>query len=116
MFVLRSTYQKQLDKNAELIAERDELRTKLLNAIRAGDEHINRNAGFGIDFDQMNPFSIERNRGEDNNPVTVFGYFNDEGKPAEWYLYCSLERHNQFVEEFNQHKGKANGKAKKHSV
>jgi len=108
MFVLRSTYQKQLNKNAELIEDRDSLRTKLLNALHATDEHINRNSNFAIDFNQLNPFSIERNIDCDNKPVTVLGYFDVEGKPSEWYLYCSLERHNQFVEEFNQHKARKN--------
>jgi hypothetical protein len=113
MFVLRSTYQKQLDKNAELIEDRDSLRTKLVNALHAGDEHINRNAEFAIDFEQMNPFSIERNRGDENRPVTVFGYFNRDGTPAEWFLYCSLERHNRFVEEFHDYKAKQEGKRTK---
>ena len=106
MFVLKSTYQKQLDINAKVIAERDELRTKLLNAIQAGDEHINRNAGFSIDFEKMKPFSIERNRGDENRPVTIFGYFDKNEDPKEWYIYCSLERHNQLVEEFNGYKAK----------
>lgn len=106
MFVLRSTYQKQLDKNAELIEDRDSLRTKLVNALHANDQELNRNAEFAIDFEQMNPFSIERNKGEDNHPVTIFGYFKEDRTPSEWYLYCSLERHNQFVKEFNEYKAK----------
>lgn len=106
MFVLRSTYQKQLDKNAELIEDRDSLRTKLVNALAMNDQEMNRNASFAIDFDQMNPFSIERNRGDENRPVTIFGYFDKNKEPKEWYIYCSLERHNQFVEEYNGYKAK----------
>lgn len=113
MFVLRSTYQRQLDRNAELIDDRDNLRTKLAIALAANDQDMNRNAGFVIDFEQMNPFSIERNRGEDNRPVTIFGYFDKNRAPAEWYLYCSLEKHNEFVKEFNEYKAKQESRRSK---
>lgn len=112
MFVLRSTYQKQLDKNAELIEDRDSLRTKLINALHASDQDMNRNAEFVFDFEQMNPFSIERNRGEENRPVTILGYLNKDGTPAEWFFYCSLEKHNQLASEFNEYKA---NRARRHA-
>lgn len=103
MFVLRSTYQKQLDKNADLIEDRDSLRRKLLEAQHGAADSTK--ASFVIDFDQLNPFSIERNV-TDGNPCTIFGYFDKEGKVSEWVWYCSMDTHTRVVEEFNGYKAK----------
>ena len=105
MFVLRSTYQKQLDKNADLIEDRDSLRRKLIEA-KAGIEDANTKAKFAIDFEQLNPFSIERNGKSEGNPCTIFGYFDKEGKVSEWVWYCSMDTHTRVVEEFNGYKAK----------
>ena len=71
-----------------------------------------KNASFAIDWDAMKVFSVERNW---NNgiPYTILGYMLSE--PAihteehvtykdvvrEWTLYCSAEKHEELVKEFN---------------
>ena len=104
MFVLRSKYQKLLDQNSDLIDDRDNLRTKLTLALNDLADR-NRDASFAVDFDQLNPFSIERNV-SDGKPCTIFGYFDKNGAASEWYLFCSLETHNQLVEDYNGYKAK----------
>ena len=75
------------------------------------------NASFGIDWDAMKVFSVERNW---NNgfPTTILGYMLSE--PAvhtegtvtykdvvrEWTLHCSAEKHEQLVKEFTDWKKK----------
>lgn len=101
MFVLRSTYQKQLDRNAELIDDRDSLRRKLADAQHGSNDQ----ASFVIDFWRLNPFSVERNV-MDGRPCTIFGYFDNEGKVAEWVWFCSVDTHNKVVKEYNEYKAK----------
>ena len=69
------------------------------------------NASFGIDWDAMKVFSVERNWGN-GWPHTVLGYMLSE--PAihteeqvtykdvvrEWVLHCSAETHEKLVLEF----------------
>ena len=104
MFVLRSKYQKLLNQNSDLIDDRDSLRTKLTLALNDLADR-NRDASFAVDFDQLNPFSIERNV-SDGKPCTIFGYFDKNGAVSEWYLFCSLETHNRLVEDYNGYKAK----------
>jgi hypothetical protein len=68
-------------------------------------------SSFGIDWDAMKVFSIERNWGN-GFPTTILGYMLSE--PAvhtegtvtykdvvrEWTLHCSAERHEELVKEF----------------
>ena len=100
MFVLQSKYQKLLNQNSDLIDDRDSLRRKLAELLNNTDE-----AEFAIDFDQLNPFSIERNK-HDGNPCTILGYFTKDGVVAEWHLICSIKTHNQLVEKYNGYKAK----------
>lgn len=61
---------------------------------------------FVCNFQQMNAFAIERNV-NDGRPCTIVGYkiINSEGNETvkEWYLYCSMEKHNQLAEEFRKY-------------
>ena len=81
------------------------------------------NASFAIDWDAMKVFSIER-VWDNAIPKTILGYMLSEpaihtegggGEPhvtykdivREWTLYCSAEKHEQLVKEFNEYlKGK----------
>lgn len=78
------------------------------------------NASFGIDWDAMNVFSIER-LWENGLPKTILGYILEEpivytegddqrvthkDVVREWTLYCSAEKHEQLVAEFNEWKAK----------
>ena len=72
-------------------------------------------SSFGIDWDAMKVFSIERNWGN-GFPTTILGYMLSE--PAvhtegtvtykdvvrEWTLHCSAEKHEKLVAEFNEWK------------
>lgn len=77
-------------------------------------------ASFGIDWDAMKAFSVERNW---NNgfPTTIIGYMlsdpviHTEGDDQrvtykdvvrEWTLHCSAEKHEELVKEFNMWKAK----------
>jgi len=61
---------------------------------------------FACNFKQMNAFAIERNVNNDA-PCTIVGYkvVGDDGKEVikEWYMYCSVERHNQLAAEFRKY-------------
>lgn len=116
MFVLRSTYQKQLDKNAELINDRDSLRKKLTLAVNDYKSSVNEDVAtstFSLDFDTMNVFSIERLVGSDSLAHTVVGYFvfnPTEGSKQmsrtvhEWTLRCSHQEHERLAKQFNEWK------------
>jgi hypothetical protein len=54
-------------------------------------------ADFEIDWDQLNPFSIERLI--DNR--TSLGYFSS-GETREWFLHCSFETHQRLAAEFRE--------------
>lgn len=79
-------------------------------------------ASFAIDWDAMKAFSIERNA-SNGFPHTIIGYMLSEpavhtegegGEPRvtykdvvrEWTLYCSAEKHEELVKEFNGWKSK----------
>ena len=101
MFVLASTYMKQLDKNKELLDKIDDLQRKIdyLN------HHINNEinaSSFEPDFNAINVFSIERNINE-SKPCTIVGYILDN-KVCEWYWYCSKEQHHKLVTQFKAFK------------
>ena len=75
------------------------------------------NASFAINWDAMNAFSVERNW-ENGLPKTIIGYMLEEPVTVvegtvttkdvvrEWTLYCSAEKHEQLVKEFNEWKTK----------
>ena len=62
-----------------------------------------------IDWEVMNAFSIERNKGDIQDLglccYTTIGYFvtgeNGEQKVKEWHLWTTIEQHNKLVEDFN---------------
>jgi len=78
-------------------------------------------ASFSIDWDTMKAFSIER-MWENGLPKTIIGYMLSEPMVTtsgegvervtekeivrEWSLYCSAEKHEELVAEFNKYKGK----------
>jgi hypothetical protein len=78
-------------------------------------------ASFGIDWDAMKVFSVERNWGN-GCPTTILGYMltepavHTEGTVTykdvvrEWTLHCSAEKHEQLVSEFNEWKAKGEKK------
>lgn len=73
------------------------------------------NASFAIDWEAMKVFSVER-MWENGLPKTVLGYMLSEpvvvteGEVTtkdvvrEWTLYCSAEKHEELVKEFNEWK------------
>jgi hypothetical protein len=79
------------------------------------------NASVSIDWDAMKVFSVER-MWDNGIPKTVLGYMLSEPMVTtsgegiervtekeivrEWTLYCSAEKHEKLVEEFNAWKGK----------
>jgi hypothetical protein len=74
-------------------------------------------ASFAIDWDAMQVFSIERNM-SCGYAHTILGYMLSEpvihteekitykDVVREWHLYCSAEKHEELVKEFNVWKGK----------
>lgn len=77
-------------------------------------------ASFAIDWDAMKAFSVER-MWDNGLPKTIIGYrleepiITTEGDDQrvttkdvvrEWTLYCSAEKHEELVKEFNAWKGK----------
>lgn len=78
------------------------------------------NASFSVDWKTMNVFSIER-MWENGIPKTILGYILEEpvvytegddqrvthkDVVREWTLYCSAEKHEDLVKEFNDWKAK----------
>jgi hypothetical protein len=114
-------------KMSELKVERDDLRIENIRlkadntAYRQRIEMEFASASFGIDWDAMKVFSIERNW-SNGFPTTILGYMLSE--PAvhtegtvtykdvvrEWTLHCSAEKHEQLVSEFNEWKSKGKKK------
>lgn len=96
-------------ENIRLKADIDNYRQRIDKEFKA--------ASFGIDWDAMKVFSVERNWGN-GCPQTILGYMLSE--PAvhtegtvtykdvvrEWTLHCSAEKHEELVKEFNEWKGK----------
>ena len=60
------------------------------------------NADYVIDFNLLNPFSIERII-KNNAGTTVLGYFDTKGEPREWFLHCSLDMHQRLANEFKEY-------------
>ena len=61
-----------------------------------------------IDFEAMNPFSIERvPYPEDGSDRTVIGYFFEDGedkmKVMEWRIFCTPKQHAELVEGFKKY-------------
>lgn len=106
------------DRNSRRVNELD---TELQNArewirrLQAElDQHksVEHTASFAFDFKAVKVFSIERNS-HDERPCTVIGYLlpteeikNDSvinsDKVREWYLYCSMQQHEQLVKQFRE--------------
>lgn len=67
-----------------------------------------------IDFSKINAFSIERTFDSNQRPITSIGYLLDEetvekgdkityaSKVKEWRYYCSIERHDELIDEFQR--------------
>jgi hypothetical protein len=77
-------------------------------------------ASFAIDWDAMKAFSVER-MWDNGLPKTIIGYrleepiITTEGDDQrvttkdvvrEWTLYCSAEKHEELIKEFNEWKAK----------
>ena len=60
------------------------------------------NADYVIDFNLLNPFSIERIIKNDAG-TTVLGYFSTKGEPREWFLQCSFDMHQRLSNEFKEY-------------
>ena len=66
-------------------------------------------SGQAIDWELMNAFSIERNKGDIQDLglccYTTIGYFttgeNGEQNVKEWHLWTTIEDHNKLVDDFN---------------
>ena len=66
-------------------------------------------SGQTIDWEVMNAFCIERNKGNIQDLglccYTTIGYIgtgeNGEQKVKEWHLWTTVEQHNKLVEDFN---------------
>ena len=102
-------------ENEKLMYANDAYRKRLVGEME--------NASFAIDWNAMKVFSIER-VWDNGIPKTILGYMLSEpaihtegegGEPRvtykdivrEWTLYCSAEKHEQLVKEFNEYlKGK----------
>lgn len=85
--------------------------TELQAKIRAYED-ATRSATFSFDFGAVKAFSIERNVGNNNMPVTIIGYLLPEpvvvteGETTtkdvvrEWYMYCDEKQHEALVKAF----------------
>ena len=68
-----------------------------------------KSCGQAIDWEVMNAFSIERNKGDIQDLglccYTTIGYTvtdeNGEQKVKEWNLWSTVEQHNKLVDDFN---------------
>lgn len=109
--------------HSNLKVELEELKRENRDLKYANDAYKTRlegefsNSSFGIDWDAMKVFSVERNW-QNGIPYTILGYMLSE--PAvhtegtvtykdvvrEWTLYCSAEKHEQLVKEFTDWKKK----------
>lgn len=99
--------------NVELTEARNELiavraREKAALAMIDTFADMQTQASFACDFKKMHAFAIERNY-HGGKPCTIVGYVKEivtdrgsETKVCEWYLYCSLERHEELVNEFRE--------------
>ena len=115
---------------SNLKVECDDLRIENIRLKADNDAYRQRidrefsNASFGIDWDSMKAFSVERNWNT-GFPTTIIGYMlsdpvvHTEGDDhrvtykdvvREWTLHCSPEKHEQLVSEFNEWKAKGKKK------
>ena len=86
-----------------ILAEQDTKKALEQQAIqqqKIDDE--NRDASFIIDWNSLEPFSIERAI-KNGSWYTVIGYFLN-GNLKEWHLNCSLKRHYELAQEFKAYK------------
>lgn len=87
----------------ELEIKLQEAERKLAEYKVAFGQHSN--AMFVLDFDVLQPFSIERMIHTNGMPVTCFGYFKntEDGKsnaPLEWIYFCDIDTHNKLADQF----------------
>jgi len=115
-------------EHSNLKVELEDMKRQVKDLTYANETYKNRlegemsKASFAIDWDAMKAFSVERNWGN-GFPHTVIGYMLSEpavhtegegGDPRvtykdvvrEWTLYCSAEKHEELVKEFNEWKSK----------
>jgi hypothetical protein len=112
----RITYSDLKVECADLRIENIRLKADADNYRQRIDKEF-KNASFGIDWDAMKVFSIERNWGS-GCPVTILGYMLSEPSihteeqvtykdvVREWTLHCSAEKHEELVKEFTVWKNK----------
>jgi hypothetical protein len=86
-----------------ILAEQDmkkALEEQAIQQQKIDDE--NRDAPFVIDWNKLEPFSVER---ANKNGIwyTVIGYFLN-GNVKEWQLNCSVKRHYELAEQFKAYK------------
>jgi hypothetical protein len=102
MFVLKSKYEELVELNKNLV-ERNEVLAKQLYQM----EHLQnerdygevRKAGYAVDLDSMNAFSVERSINE-GRPKTIIGHVKPDGSIGEWMLDCSADTHRSLVQQF----------------
>lgn len=98
------------DLEIELTRKCNEV-TELQAKVRAYED-ATRSATFSFDFAAVKAFSVERNVGNNNMPVTIIGYLLPEpvvvteGETTtkdvvrEWYMYCDEKQHEALVKAF----------------
>ena len=100
-------------ENEKLVFANDAYRKRLVGEMES--------ASFAIDWDAMKVFSVER-MWDNGIPKTILGYMLSEPMVTtsgegvervtekeivrEWTLYCSAEKHEELVKEFNAWKAK----------
>ena len=62
-----------------------------------------------IDFKSLKAFSIERMIDQNGSPHTLIGYYKNDDKLGEWYIYCDDAGHASLVKQFNESLGLNNG-------
>ena len=88
--MLIESYETIIDRKNKEIAELTKARDAELST-----------ADFEIDFELLNPFSIERYM-DNGKPLTSLGYFNSKGDTREWLLCCSLATHQRLAADFRE--------------
>lgn len=120
MFVLKSTYDNVVSDrdfykrnyielrcqqdNGEIQRLRDKISEleKTIKDLYADELY---SANVAVDYKRMNAVSIERINDEGKN-CTVIGYKNPADSISEWFLHCSIEKHNELARRFEQYIGK----------
>ena len=115
-------------KHSDLKVELENLKRENKDLKYANDAYRTRlegefsTASFAIDWDAMKVFSVERNW-KNGIPYTILGYMlsepavhteGEDGEPRitykdlvrEWTLYCSADKHEELIKEFNEWKSK----------